>query len=55
MRSSAFFPFREVGRKDCLLEQVVDRAAIQNINAFIEAGLTTAGTSRKCSISFRSS
>jgi hypothetical protein len=32
--------------KDCLLEQVVEQAAIQNINAFIEAGLATAGTNR---------
>jgi hypothetical protein len=32
---------------DCLLEQVVEHAAIQNINAFIEAGLATAGTDRK--------
>ena len=29
--------------RDCLLEQVVEHAAIQNINAFIEAGLATAG------------
>ena len=33
--------------KDCLLEQVVEHAAIQNINAFIEAGLATAGTNQK--------
>jgi ATP-dependent DNA ligase len=33
--------------KDCLLDQVVEHAAIQNINAFIEAGLATAGTNRK--------
>jgi hypothetical protein len=34
--------------KDCLLEQVVEEhAAIQNISAFIEAGLATAGTNRK--------
>jgi hypothetical protein len=32
--------------KDCLLEQVVEHAAIQNIDAFIEAGLATAGTNR---------
>jgi hypothetical protein len=30
--------------KDCLLAQVVEQAAIQNINAFIDAGLATAGT-----------
>jgi ATP-dependent DNA ligase len=29
--------------KDCLLEQVVEPAAIQDISAFIEAGLATAG------------
>jgi ATP-dependent DNA ligase len=33
--------------KDCLLEQVVEHAAIQNINGFIDAGLATAGTNRK--------
>jgi ATP-dependent DNA ligase len=33
--------------KECLLEQVVEPAAIQNINAFIKAGLATAGTNRK--------
>jgi ATP-dependent DNA ligase len=33
--------------KDCLLEQVVGQALIQNINAFIEAGLATAGANRK--------
>ena len=33
--------------KDCLLEQVVEHAAIQNINAFIEAGLATAGKKQK--------
>jgi ATP-dependent DNA ligase len=33
--------------KDCLLEQVVEHAAIQNINAFIETGLVIAGTNRK--------
>jgi ATP-dependent DNA ligase len=33
--------------KDCLLEQVVEDAAIQDINAFIEAGLATVGTNRK--------
>jgi hypothetical protein len=27
--------------KDCLLEQVVEQAAIQDIDAFIEAGLAT--------------
>jgi len=32
---------------DCLLEQVVEHGAIQNINAFIEAGLATAGINRK--------
>jgi ATP-dependent DNA ligase len=32
---------------DCSLEQVVEHAAIQNINAFIEPGLATAGTNRK--------
>ena len=31
--------------KDCLLDQVIEQqAAIQNINAFIEAGLATAGS-----------
>jgi hypothetical protein len=29
--------------KDCLLEQLVEHAAIQDINAFIEAGLAAAG------------
>jgi len=33
--------------KDCLLEQVTEKAAIQNMNAFIEAGLATAGANRK--------
>jgi len=33
--------------KDCLLEQVVEHAAIQNLNAFIEAGLAIVGTNRK--------
>jgi ATP-dependent DNA ligase len=33
--------------KDCLLEQVVEQAAIQNLNAFIEASLATSGTNRK--------
>ena len=33
--------------KGCLLEQVVEHAAIQDIKAFIEAGLATAGTKRK--------
>jgi ATP-dependent DNA ligase len=33
--------------KDCLLEQVVEEGAIQDINAFIEAGLATVGTNRK--------
>jgi ATP-dependent DNA ligase len=33
--------------KDCLLDQVVEHAASQNINTFIEAGLATAGTNRK--------
>ena len=34
--------------KACLLEQVVEQQpAIQNINAFIEAGLATAGINRK--------
>jgi len=33
--------------KDCLLKQVVQQATIQDINAFIEAGLATAGTNRK--------
>ena len=33
--------------KDCLLEQVVEHTTLQNINAFIEAGLATAGPNRK--------
>jgi hypothetical protein len=34
--------------KDCLLKQVVEQqVAIQDINAFIEAGLATAGINRK--------
>jgi hypothetical protein len=33
--------------KDCLLEQVVEHAAVQNINAFIDAGLAIAGTNRE--------
>ena len=33
--------------KGCLLEQVYEHAAIQNIAAFIEAGLATAGTNQK--------
>jgi ATP-dependent DNA ligase len=33
--------------KDCLLEQVVEHAVTQNINALVEAGLATAGTNRK--------
>ena len=33
--------------KHCLLEQVVEHAVIQDLNAFIEAGLATAGTNRK--------
>ena len=32
---------------DRLLEQVLQQAPIQNINAFIEAGLATAGTNQK--------
>jgi ATP-dependent DNA ligase len=31
--------------KDCLLDQVFQQARIQNIGAFIDAGLATAGTS----------
>jgi ATP-dependent DNA ligase len=33
--------------KDCLLEQVLQRTLIEDINTFIEAGLAAAGTSRK--------
>ena len=33
--------------KDCLLEQVVEQAAIQDIDAFIDAGLAAADTNRK--------
>jgi hypothetical protein len=36
--------------KDCLLEQVTEKAAIQNMNAFIEAGLATAGANRKLKV-----
>jgi hypothetical protein len=32
---------------DRVLEQVVEHAAIQDINAFIGAGLTTAGSNQK--------
>jgi ATP-dependent DNA ligase len=32
---------------DCLLEQVFQQTVIQDISAFIEAGLATVGTSRK--------
>ena len=34
--------------KDCLLEQVFQERVIEDINAFIEAGLATAGASRTC-------
>jgi hypothetical protein len=30
--------------KDCLLEQVFNQGVIEDISAFIEAGLATAGT-----------
>jgi ATP-dependent DNA ligase len=33
--------------KDCLLEQVVEQTVIQDISAFIEAGLASVGTNRK--------
>jgi len=33
--------------RGCLLEQVVEHAAIQNTTAFIEAGLATVGTNQK--------
>jgi ATP-dependent DNA ligase len=33
--------------KDCLLEQVFNQGLIQDISAFIDAGLATAGTNRK--------
>jgi hypothetical protein len=33
--------------KDCVIEQVLQRALIEDINAFIEAGLAITGTSRK--------
>jgi ATP-dependent DNA ligase len=34
--------------KDCLLEQVFQQSVIEDINAFIEAGLATAGAGRTC-------
>jgi ATP-dependent DNA ligase len=33
--------------EDCLLDQVLQQTVIADVNAFIEAGLATAGTSRK--------
>jgi hypothetical protein len=39
--------------KDCVIEQVLQRALIEDINVFLEAGLATAGTNRKCSASAR--
>jgi ATP-dependent DNA ligase len=33
--------------KDCLLDQVLQQTVIADVNAFIEAGLATAGTNRK--------
>ena len=33
--------------KNCLLEQVFQQTVIQDINAFIEAGLATAGANQK--------
>ena len=39
--------------KDCLLEQVLQQTVTQDISAFIEAGLATAGTNRKLLLSRR--
>jgi ATP-dependent DNA ligase len=39
--------------KDCLLDQVLQQTVIQDISAFIEAGLATAGTNRKLLLSRR--
>jgi ATP-dependent DNA ligase len=39
--------------KDCLLDQVLQQTVIQDISAFIEAGLATAGTNRKLLFSRR--